>query len=211
MIISANNVTINLSEAEVCQFGAIISDTRPAAITRAATQALHHVLGVCSSGASGSPVMLDAHVFVAQKMLLDEGAPLDRDCIQMLLKAWNKAECSLQPDARKALRLVAPLSSMVLSAADKKAFRRQFDAGVLPRLDSTQGKTAGFLRTYIEALQAWLEEQAPTPGQGAHYLENMVYYVYTTIVCAMVEDKGKPFVHKRLSAAKDALDSYLFD
>ena len=102
---------------------------------------------------------------------------------------------------------------MVLQAKDKKTFQSQFDQDILPRLDSTvrQSKAAGFLRTYIGIVHDWLSGSLQPPAEGSHYLENLVFHVYTTIIQPAVIDKGSSYVKKRLDAAQDALDSYLFD
>ncbi len=207
MIVSVDNVTITLDPTEVARFAAIIGDDRPAVITKAAARALRHVLRICAADGPREPLLLDHHVFVATKMLEDEGAPIDRASIELVLGAWRAAESSLQPDARKALRLTGPICKMVLRADNKPAFQEQFDLELLPRLPT---KTAQFLRTFVEAIQRWHADE-PAPGPGAHYLENVVFNVYDSVVAVVVAEKGDVFVQKRLAAAKDALDSYLFE
>lgn len=209
MIVSVDNVTIQLDQADAARFAAIVGDDSPAVLSKAAAQALHHIIEICAADSDRDPILLDVHVFIANRMMEDEGAPIDRQSIEMLLTAWKKAESSLQPDARKALRLVAPVCTMVLKAKDKQAFDRQFDGQLGLRLGSS--KVTNFLRMYIEAIQGWQAGAAPLPNDKAHYLENMVHHVYKTIVCRVQEDKGEVFVKKRLAAAKDTLDSYLFE
>ncbi|KAK9826944.1 hypothetical protein WJX74_001228 [Apatococcus lobatus] len=209
MIVSVDNVTIQLDDADTARLAAIVADDNPAMLSKTAAQALHHVMDICAAESDRDPILLDVHVFVANKMMEDEGAPIDRKSIEMLLTAWKKAESSLQPDARKALRLVAPICTMVLKAKDKQAFDRQFDGQLGLRLGSS--KVTNFLRMYVEAIQGWQGGTAPPPGAKAHYLENMVHHVYRSIVCRVQEDKGEVFVKKRLAAAKDTLDSYLFE
>lgn len=209
MIISGHNVTIQLNAAETARLAAIVNDDTPSSLAAAASQALSHVVGILSGESQHDPIMLDVHVFIANKMLEDEGAPIDRASIELLLDAWRTAELSLWPDARKALRLVAPLCTMVVRAKDKRAFEAQFDAEMLPQLNAHN--SANYLRTYLEAIQAWQELAAPLPTSNAHYLENMVYHVFKTIIVPVQQEKGLAFVKKRLTAAKDALDSYLFE
>ena len=77
MIVSTDNVTVRLSEEDIQQFSSIIADDRPDAVSAAATKALRHIVALTSGKCPACPVMLDAHVFMANKVQEDPGAAVD--------------------------------------------------------------------------------------------------------------------------------------
>ena len=206
MLITADNVPVHLTDGDVKKLAAIVGDEDTVTITKAASAALSHILDVCSTTSTKSPVLMDIHVFLASKLMQDETTPVDREAIGMVLEAWREAEGQLHQDARRALRLLEPLVMEVLHAKDKNSFETAFNEQFVPRLPL---KSASFLRTYIEVMQEWSSGEG-VPEDG-HYLENVVSGIYRNALGTLGTRKKSDHAKKRLGAAKEALDSYLFD
>lgn len=210
MHIAANNVSIGLDDDDIEQLRAMVGggEEHLHTVVQAASKALRHVLEVCSTASDKPPILTDMHVFLASKLMEEESAPIDREAISTVLTAWQAAEGLLDPDARKALRLLEPLVMEVLHAKDKRQFEQSFHDKFIPRLPL---KAASFLRTYIEVLQSWaLESAVPEEGAG-HYLENTVARIYQGAMASLRPSHSRDYTKKRLAAAKDALDSYIFE
>lgn len=204
MYISVDNVSIDLDIKEVTKLRSIVPEADDQTLFKTTTSGLQHILDVCSITADSPPVLLDIHVFLASKLLEDPSAPVDREVLSAVLDAWREAESQLQPEARKALRLLEPLVVQVLDSKNKKLFEEAFHARFVPRLSL---RTATFLRSYVEVMQEWADG-GKEEGTG-HYLENVVTGIYHSAIGS--PRKQSDFVKKRLSAAKEALDSYIFE
>lgn len=197
---------IALDDAEVAQLKTIAGTDDPTTLRKAASTAIDHVVRVCSTASDKPPLLMDIHVFMASRLLEDESAPIDHEAIATVLDAWRCAEGQLNPDARRALRLLQRLTMEVLHAKNKDDFETAFHEQYAPLLSQ---KAAAFARTYMEVMQ-WWAEGGSTPADG-HYLENVVSKVYTEATATLGAKKKPDYIKKRLGAAKDVLDSYVFD
>lgn len=207
MIVTADNVTLTLNAEDVQRLRCMTGEEDAGAILKAAVAGVRHIVAVSSAEFAGPPVLLDAHVFLASKMLEDEAAPVDRQAIEAVLEAWRDAEAQLHPEARLAIRLLEPLTTLVLMAKDRATFEDRFQADFVPKLPI---KAARFVRSYVEVMQGWMEGGVP-PGEQGHYLEHVVGNVFRSVVAKATGKKGGAHCTKRLAALKDTLDSYLFD
>lgn len=118
--------------------------------------------------AAHPPVLQDADVFVAQKLLDEPGMAVNRDALKAMLDAWNRAESELKTEARVAMRQLEQVLKRVFAAANREEFCKWFSRGLGQRINRNH---AMYLRQFLQLLKEWSALGEPVMSPEPHYVE----------------------------------------
>ena len=167
LFVSFRDVRISLTPAEQRRLSGIIGGAASREdIADVASASLQKLL---EASAASVPLLQDVDVFVLQHLLNEPAVAVDRSALNELLDAWKKAESSLKPAVRVAIRLIDRVLAAVLAVKSKEEFSAWFARDVAKRLTDEQGK---FLAMYIDELTNWTALGQADVSDTPHYLES---------------------------------------
>lgn len=134
------------------------------------------------------------------------------DRLLAYIEAWQKAEKSVKPAARKGLRALAHLVSTCFKAESKQALSRFIAHELFAPIPLEHVDECGeFLVDAVQFLHATAGQAEPKAASG-HYLDTYIFHqVYLQVVQPFIQARGRVAATKRLATALECLRVQLFE